>query len=73
MVAAVRRAGGHRARAALVVVDAFAAVTAIGGGLALVAELEGDRFPSTWLAAAPVSPTEVLLVARGGFESRSEG
>ena len=32
-------------RLALVAADAFAAVSAVGGGVALVAGLEGDRFP----------------------------
>jgi hypothetical protein len=40
-------------RAALVTVDAFAAATAIWGGLALATGVEGDRFPTEWLRGTP--------------------
>jgi hypothetical protein len=57
-------------RVSLVVVDAFAAVSAIGGGLALVAGLEGDRFPLRWLTGTPFSsytlPGWLLAVLVGG-------
>jgi hypothetical protein len=41
------------ARGALVAVDAFAAVTAVGGGLALATGVEGDRFPAGLLKGTP--------------------
>ena len=40
-------------RIALVLVDAFAAVTALGGGVALATGLEGGRFPTDWLTGTP--------------------
>lgn len=42
-----------RVRAALVIVDAFAAVTSLAGGIALVTGLEGDRFPPEMLRGTP--------------------
>jgi hypothetical protein len=42
-----------RGRRALVAVDAFAAVTAVSGGIALAIGLEGDRFPTAWLTGTP--------------------
>ena len=43
------------ARVALVAVDGFAAVTAIGGRIALATGLEGDRFSTDWLRGTPFS------------------
>lgn len=57
-------------RIALFAVDAFTAVTAVGGGLALMAGLEGDRFPLKLLEGTPFSsyviPGLILMVAVGG-------
>ncbi len=57
-------------RIALFVVDAFTAMTAVGGGLALMTRLEGDRFPLEWLQGTPFSsyviPGLILTVAVGG-------
>lgn len=41
------------ARAVLLAADAFVALTAAGGGIALAAGLEGDRFPPELLAGTP--------------------
>jgi hypothetical protein len=61
---------GRLARIALVAVDTFAAVTAIGGGFALAVGLEGDRFPQSWLERTPfrsyVAPGLLLAGAVGG-------
>jgi hypothetical protein len=58
------------ARIALVAIDGFAAVSAIGGGLALVTGLEGARFPVAWLHGTPFSsytvPGLILAVVVGG-------
>jgi len=57
-------------RIALVVIDGFTAVTAIGGGIALMVGLEGARFPREWLVGTPFSsyviPGLTLMVAVGG-------
>ncbi len=57
-------------RIALVAFDAFAAFTAIGGGIALAAGLEGDRFPADWLRGTPfhsyVVPGLILAAIVGG-------
>lgn len=57
-------------RVGLALVDAFVAVTAIGGGIALAAGAEGDRFPATWLVSTPFAsyllPGLMLAVAVGG-------
>ncbi|MFB3739430.1 MAG: hypothetical protein ACE14W_10775 [Candidatus Velamenicoccus archaeovorus] len=57
-------------RFALLLVDAFVALTAIGGGITLAAGLEGDRFPLDWLERTPfdsyVIPGVILAVAVGG-------
>ncbi len=57
-------------RAALVIVDAFVALAAIGGGLALALGMEGGRFPLAWLEGTPfadyVAPGLILAVAVGG-------
>jgi hypothetical protein len=44
---------GGGARAALVALDGFTALTAIGGGIALATGLEGGRFPAELLAGTP--------------------
>jgi hypothetical protein len=55
---------------ALLVVDAFAAVSSIGGGLALAIGIEADRFPTDWLAGtlfdSYLVPSLLLVVAVGG-------
>jgi len=57
-------------RAALVALDGFTALTAIGGGIALAAGVEGDRFPVELLAGTPfssyVAPGLILAVVVGG-------
>jgi hypothetical protein len=62
------RYGGYRR--GLLAIDGFAAVAAIGGGLALVTGLEADRFPVSWLDGTPFSsyvvPGLILAVLVGG-------
>jgi hypothetical protein len=62
-------------RIALCTVDALVAVTAIAGGLALVAGGEGARFPAAWLRGTPfssyVAPGLILAVAVGGSAARA--
>ncbi len=57
-------------RIVLIVLDAVVGLTAIGGGIALAAGLEGARFPAEWLKATPFSsyriPGLILAVAVGG-------
>lgn len=57
-------------RVALFALDAFAAVSAAGGGIALVAGLEGGRFPPELLDGTPFSnytiPGLILAGAVGG-------
>jgi hypothetical protein len=59
-----------RVRLALAGLDAFAAVAAIGGGSALLAGLEADRFPRAWLSGSPFGdyavPALILLSVVGG-------
>jgi hypothetical protein len=43
----------HPARIALLAVDGFAAVTAVGGGMALALGLEGERFAPELLRGTP--------------------
>lgn len=54
----------------LFAVDTFIALTAIGGGIALVSGLEASRFPLGMLKGAPfniyVSPGLTLAVVGGG-------
>jgi hypothetical protein len=54
-------------RIVLVVVDAAVGLTAIGGGIALAAGLEGERYPVEWLTGTPFSsyliPGLILSVA----------
>jgi len=48
----------------------FTGLTAIGGGIALLAGLEGGRFPIEWLAGTPFTaytiPALLLILAVGG-------
>ena len=57
-------------RAALVSVDAFTTVTALGGGVALAGGLEDERFPASWLDGTPsdsyVMPGLLLAGVVGG-------
>lgn len=57
-------------RVALFLIDLFVALTAIGGGIALVAGLEDNRFPLAWLQGTPftsyVIPGLILAVVVGG-------
>jgi hypothetical protein len=57
-------------RVALVVVDGFVAVTAVGGGIALLSGLEANRFPADWLQRTPFStyaiPGLILAGVVGG-------
>lgn len=46
-------ASGRLIHAALVGLDGFTALTALGGGLALVTGLEGDRFSVRLLRGTP--------------------
>jgi hypothetical protein len=66
----VPRIPRNLARGALAALDLFAAVTAIGGGVALMARAERDRFPDAWLIGTPFNsylvPGLILAVAVGG-------
>jgi len=57
-------------RVALVLVDAFVALAAVGGGLALVLGMEAARFPLSWLDGTPFPdytiPGLILTVVVGG-------
>ncbi len=57
-------------RIAMLALDAFVAVTAIGGGIALVTGLEEGRFPLDYLKGTPfksfVGPGLILAVCVGG-------
>ncbi len=57
-------------RTALVVLGALTTVTATGGGFALVASLEGSRFPAELLRGTPfssyVAPGLILALLVGG-------
>jgi hypothetical protein len=57
-------------RWALVAVDAFVALAAIGGGLALALGMEAGRFPLSWLQGTPfadyVGPGLILAIVVGG-------
>jgi len=59
-----------RPRAILVTLDAFAAATAVAGGVALATGREGDRFPTDWLRGTPfrsyVLPGAILAGVVGG-------
>jgi hypothetical protein len=53
-----------------VAVDAFVALAAIGGGLALALGMEAGRFPLSWLEGTPfpdyVGPGLILAIVVGG-------
>ncbi len=57
-------------RVVLIMLDAVVAVTAVGGGIALAAGLEGERYPAQWLKGTPFSsyliPGLILAVVVGG-------
>jgi hypothetical protein len=61
---------GDSLRVALAVVDGFVALTAIGGGLALVMGLEAERFGPEWLEGTTfrsyLVPGLLLSLAVGG-------
>lgn len=61
---------GGLARMVLAELDGTVAVTAIGGGIALAAGLEGARFPDAWLEGTPfagyVVPGAILAGLVGG-------
>lgn len=52
------------------VITAFIALTAIGGGMALLSGLEGERFPLVWLEGTPFKnytiPALLLTIVVGG-------
>jgi hypothetical protein len=58
------------AQIVLIACDALVGVTAIGGGAALAAGLEGDRYPAGWLKGTPfrsyLIPGLILVVMVGG-------
>lgn len=60
----------HGVQVALFAIDAFAALTAVGGGIALVTGLEGDRFSLDLLKGTPfttfVVPGLILAALVGG-------
>jgi hypothetical protein len=62
--------GDGKARGLLAVLDGIVAVTAIGGGLALAAGLESERFPLAWLRGTPfhtyTAPGLMLAMGVGG-------
>lgn len=59
-----------RRRSALIALDLFVALTAVGGGIALALGAEAGRFPRSWLAGAPfvdyTAPGLILASAVGG-------
>lgn len=59
-----------RTRIALFAANAFAELTAVGGGIALATGLEGDRFPPEYLEGTPfdgyVVPGLILAGVVGG-------
>ena len=67
---APRPTGRRWLRGALVIADAFVALAAIGGGLALALGMESGRFPLDWLAGTPfpdyVAPGLLLAIVVGG-------
>ncbi len=54
----------------LIILDAVVAVTAVGGGIALAAGLEGERYPAGLLKGTPFTnylvPGLILAVVLGG-------
>ncbi len=65
-----RFSAGSTACLALVAVDGFVALTAVGGGIALATGVEGDRFPVDLLIGTPfrsyVVPGLILAGVVGG-------
>jgi hypothetical protein len=61
---------GGKARRALLALDGFAALSAVGGGGALATGLEGDRFPPELLQGTPFTsyriPGAILALVVGG-------
>jgi deazaflavin-dependent oxidoreductase (nitroreductase family) len=59
-----------RTRTALVALELLVAVTAVGGGIALITGLENARFPFSWLSGTPFAdytgPGLVLAAVVGG-------
>lgn len=57
-------------RIAIGVITGFIALTAIGGGIALLSGAEGERFPLEWLQGTPFKdytiPALLLSIAVGG-------
>jgi hypothetical protein len=45
----------HAVQVVLVILDAVVGLTAVGGGIALAAGLEGGRYPAGWLKGTPFS------------------
>jgi hypothetical protein len=61
----------HKAlRITIAIITGFIALTAIGGGIALLTGAEGQRFPLDWLQGTPFKdytiPALLLTVAVGG-------
>lgn len=60
----------NRIRALLFITDLLVALTAVGGGIALIVGLETGRFPADWLEGTPFSsyvlPGVILAVVVGG-------
>ena len=59
-----------RRRLALLGLEVFVALTAIGGGIALATGAEGGRFPRSWLSGTPfgdyLAPGLILAAIVGG-------
>ncbi len=60
----------NRIRALLFITDLLVALTAVGGGIALIVGLETGRFPADWLEGTPFSsyvlPGVILAGVVGG-------
>ncbi|WP_156819945.1 hypothetical protein [Synechococcus sp. PCC 7336] len=60
----------QKLRIAIGVLTSFIALTAIGGGIAMLVGAEGDRFPLEWLQNTPFKdyfiPALLLTIAVGG-------
>lgn len=69
----MKRSGGS---VVLLTLDAFVALTALGGGVALVAGLEEGRFPLEWLRGTPFTsytlPGLLLAALVGGSAAVAE-
>jgi len=59
-----------RRRSALIALELFVALTAVGGGIALALGAEGGRFPRSWLSGTPFvdysAPGLILAAVVGG-------